>query len=311
MAIDTSLPKDIRILQAAEEVFSQHGYEKATLDEIIALADVGKGTVYKYFGNKEHLFYKLVADKNAPFLEKLHQAVNSVDSFEEKLKKYFEVMVHFYVANSTLWQIICFEMLGGTNGCRVNSDGDGFKVVPRYNSVKLSEETIERILRYHKILHDEYDILAQLITKAMQDNLLKEDTVPEITTKFVFFGVAMSIFNQSDDIAADMTDEEAARIITDHFTRQRTLTRTTKNSCRLAAAVFTFVIAFRLLFLYVSGSNDTGIACVPVLVGIPFFTQFLVELVLRHGVVFYNFAFQMQATALNNRNADGLACFRS
>ena len=65
MAIDTSLPKDIRILQAAEKVFSQHGYEKATLDEIIALADVGKGTVYKYFGNKEHLFYKLVADKNA------------------------------------------------------------------------------------------------------------------------------------------------------------------------------------------------------------------------------------------------------
>ena len=228
MAIDASLPKDIRILQAAEEVFSQHGYEKATLDEIIALADVGKGTVYKYFGNKEHLFYKLVADKNAPFLEKLQQAVAGADSFEEKLKNYFAVMVHFYVANSTLWQIICFEMLGGTNGCKVESDGDGFKVesdgdgfkvVPRYNSVKLSEETIERILRYHKILHDEYDILAKLIEQAMQDKLLKEDTVPEITTKFVFFGVAMSIFNQSDEIAADMTDEEAARIITDHFLR--------------------------------------------------------------------------------------------
>ena len=178
MAIDTSLPKDIRILQAAEEVFSQHGYEKATLDEIIALADVGKGTVYKYFGNKEHLFYKLVADKNAPFLEKLQQAVDSADSFEDKLKKYFEVMVHFYIANSTLWQIICFEMLGGNNGCRVEPDGDNFKVISRYNSVKVSEETSERILRYHKILHDEYDILAQLITKAMQDNLLKEDTVP-------------------------------------------------------------------------------------------------------------------------------------
>ena len=218
MAIDASLPKDIRILQAAEEVFSQHGYEKVTLDEIIALADVGKGTVYKYFGNKEHLFYKLVADKHASLLE-CSGAVDSADSFEDKLKKYFEVMVHFYIANSTLWQIICFEMLGGNNGCRVEPDGDNFKVISRYNSVKVSEETSERILRYHKILHDEYDILAQLITKAMQDNLLKEDTVPEITTKFVFFGVAMSIFNQSDDIAADMTDEEAARIITDHFLR--------------------------------------------------------------------------------------------
>ena len=67
MAIDTSLPKDIKILQAAEEVFSQHGYEKATLDEIIALADVGKGTVYKYFGNKEHLFTSWLPIKMRPF----------------------------------------------------------------------------------------------------------------------------------------------------------------------------------------------------------------------------------------------------
>lgn len=101
----------------------------------------------------------------------------------------------------------------------VKPDGDDFKVISRYNSVQVSEETSERILRYHKILHDEYNILAKLIEQAMKDNLLKEDTIPEISTKFVFFGVVMSIFNQSDDIAADMTDEEAARIITDHFLR--------------------------------------------------------------------------------------------
>lgn len=128
--------------------------------------------------------------------------------------------------DSTFFHVLCGNLIVSKGSlyvyllnwiCATYYTLSGFKVVPRYNSVKLSEETIERILRYHKILHDEYDILAQLITKAMQDNLLKEDTVPEITTKFVFFGVAMSIFNQSDDIAADMTDEEAARIITDHF----------------------------------------------------------------------------------------------
>ena len=47
--IDKTLPKDQRILLAAEEVFSRRGYVQATLDEIIALADTGKGTVYKYF----------------------------------------------------------------------------------------------------------------------------------------------------------------------------------------------------------------------------------------------------------------------
>ena len=52
--IDATLPKKDRILIAAEDVFSRRGYTKATLDEIIALADTGKGTLYKYFGNKDN-----------------------------------------------------------------------------------------------------------------------------------------------------------------------------------------------------------------------------------------------------------------
>lgn len=219
MAIDLAQPKDKRILQAAEEVFSHHGYEKATLDEIIALADVGKGTVYKYFGNKEQLFYKLVADKNAPFVERLQQAVAGEQSFEEKLKAYFREMVAFYVANSTLWQIICFEMLGASNGCRVENNDGEFVVVSRYNSMQLTEELKERILRYHQLLYAEFDILHRLISQVMEKSLLKKDCVPEIATKFVFFGVAMSIFNPNAVETLEMPVEQAAEVIVDHFLR--------------------------------------------------------------------------------------------
>lgn len=219
VTIDMTQPKDKRILQAAEEVFSRHGYEKATLDEIIALADVGKGTVYKYFGNKEKLFYKLVADKNAPFVERLEEAVTGDFSFEEKLKRYFKEMVLFYTANSTLWQIICFEMVGASNGCRVEKVDGEFVVASRYNSLQLTEAFKEQILRYHHLLHAEFDILHQLILQAMQDGLLKKNTMPEICTKFVFFGVAMSIFNPNTDEPNDMPAEQAAEIIVDHFLR--------------------------------------------------------------------------------------------
>lgn len=219
MTIDMTQPKDKRILQAAEEVFSHHGYEKATLDEIIALADVGKGTVYKYFGNKEQLFYKLVADKNTPFVERLQQAVAAEESFEAKLKAYFREMVGFYVANSTLWQIICFEMLGASNGCRVEKSGEDFVVVSRYNSMQLTEDVKERILRYHQLLYAEFDILHQLILWAMAKGLLKDNCKPEIATKFVFFGVAMSIFNPNEDETREMPVEQAAEIIVDHFLR--------------------------------------------------------------------------------------------
>ena len=47
--------KKASLLAAAEEVFTSKGYTDATLDEIIKLADTGKGTVYRYFGNKENL----------------------------------------------------------------------------------------------------------------------------------------------------------------------------------------------------------------------------------------------------------------
>ena len=37
--------KRLRLLKATEEVFSKRGYAQTTLDEIIGLADTGKGTL--------------------------------------------------------------------------------------------------------------------------------------------------------------------------------------------------------------------------------------------------------------------------
>ena len=123
MQIDAKLPKEKRIEIAAEEIFSKFGYEKATLDGIIALADGGKGTVYKYFGNKEQLFYKLVAVKNVPFVEALQAAVEKEKDLQAKLIAYFTVLVEFYHKNSALWQIIYFEMLNNSY-CRLIFDED-------------------------------------------------------------------------------------------------------------------------------------------------------------------------------------------
>lgn len=133
--------------------------------------------------------------------------------------------------------------------------------------------------------------------------------MPEITTKFVFFGCSHEHFNQSSDIAADMTDEEAARIITDHFLRSSTRwPRHTKASAAKRRNAFAFVTVLRLLFFYVAAAQHRCFMCAsPCWHTI--FTQFLVELVLRHGVVFYNLHSDA-GRGLDNRNADGLACFR-
>ena len=46
-----SKSKRQQILDAAYNIFSRKGFYKTTVDEIIAMADTGKGTVYNYFVN--------------------------------------------------------------------------------------------------------------------------------------------------------------------------------------------------------------------------------------------------------------------
>ncbi len=49
------------ILEAAIKVFSEYGYEKASIAKICDLAGIARGTLYQYFDNKQQLFHELVA----------------------------------------------------------------------------------------------------------------------------------------------------------------------------------------------------------------------------------------------------------
>ena len=216
MQIDAKLPKEKRIEIAAEEIFSKFGYEKATLDGIIALADVGKGTVYKYFGNKEQLFYKLVAVKNVPFVEALQAAVEKEKDLQAKLIAYFTVLVEFYHKNSALWQIVYFEMLNNSYCRLIFDEDDNPTVVSRYSEDLVSEETKERYLRYHKLIISEFDILKKLIADGMARQELKASNA-RVSASHLFFGVAMGIFHHIHQVETTMSYEEMAKIIVDRF----------------------------------------------------------------------------------------------
>ena len=212
--MDTLPSKEQRIFAAAELIFSKHGFEKATVDEIIALADVGKGTLYKYFGNKEQLFYKLVCEKNADFVTRLQQAAASTTELEPRMVAYFTEMIAFYRANAALWQIIFFEMLGSSHGCMVKTIDGVPMVVSRYQT-EPSAEVKDMVMRYYNILAAEFGILQQMIQEATQEGLLKKGD-PEISAHFFFFGIAMTIFHAHDTLE-DSSPGTMAKIAVDRI----------------------------------------------------------------------------------------------
>lgn len=70
---DSAVIKDkaTRILLAAEKIFSQKGYGKATMSEIAGRAGVADGTVYEYFENKEDLLLSISERRFKTRLEQL------------------------------------------------------------------------------------------------------------------------------------------------------------------------------------------------------------------------------------------------
>ena len=107
-------------------MFSKRGYAQTTLDEIIGLADTGKGTLYKYFGNKDNLFYNLVHLKHKELMDKMWPVAKETSlSIEEKLTKILTLWIKFLFNHTVLWQVLLFEMTGTNRGYLAVKGEDG------------------------------------------------------------------------------------------------------------------------------------------------------------------------------------------
>lgn len=212
--IDKALPKDQRILLAAEDVFSRRGYVQATLDEIIALADTGKGTVYKYFDNKDNLFYTLVASKIEPFLQGLQAVAASGAGTKEKIRSYMLELLTFLWENKDLYRILWYEVIGNQRGFHSVILNDGSWEMSSLYGDTLSEDEYKRILRYRDLIRKQILCLVAIISEGMKHGFIKYGQ-PTVTAHHLFGGVVMSVLHYVGE--QEFTDAELADLIVDRF----------------------------------------------------------------------------------------------
>lgn len=212
--MEQTLSKEERILLAAEQVFSRKGYTLATLDEIIKIADTGKGTVYKYYKNKENLFYTLVQKKNEPFLEKLKVIEDSEQSFSGKLRDYIIEMLKFTSDNLVILQVLFFDFSGANRGWQILTDKDGnFKVISRWGNKPTAEE--EEILRkYFEILHSHIIVLRYILEEGVSRGELKAHEQMNMWAGHLYGGLEMLVFHDMDE---GMDFGHVADVVVDRF----------------------------------------------------------------------------------------------
>lgn len=94
-------PAEVRLdelMTAAEKLFLAKGVEATTINEIVAEAQVAKGTFYHYFSSKNDMLEALGGRYTAQFLARLQEAVDAcpADDWQARLRTWIHVSVQAY-----------------------------------------------------------------------------------------------------------------------------------------------------------------------------------------------------------------------
>lgn len=81
-----------RLLNSAFSVFATHGYERATIDEIVHQAGFSKGAFYVHFQSKEDLFWAMLEGRIAHLQDTMRQALDTTQSVAENQRRVLEAV---------------------------------------------------------------------------------------------------------------------------------------------------------------------------------------------------------------------------
>ncbi|MEN6411661.1 MAG: TetR/AcrR family transcriptional regulator [Veillonellales bacterium] len=188
-----SRSKRQQILDAAYEIFSHKGYHQATVDEIITLADTGKGTVYNYFVNKEQLFYTLVKERTAPFEVELAKIIESPLDPLAKVERIIKSFLGFYVINADIYRVLMHEIRG--------LGSDSYSRVPQ-----------EQREKYRQLLDGTIGMIEKVIIEGVEAGVIRQCNEKK-AAHALFSVIVMMAFKKWVDEDIDGT----AHVVADHF----------------------------------------------------------------------------------------------
>ena len=90
-----TISKREEILEAASRVFAEKEFHEVLIDDIAALAGVGKGTVYRYFRTKEELYFETILQAFDHLSATLAEAVAQESSPMRRLERIIRESLRF------------------------------------------------------------------------------------------------------------------------------------------------------------------------------------------------------------------------
>lgn len=103
-----------QIVAAAIRLFSAHGIEAVTVDQIAAAADVGKGTIYNYFQTKEDIVVAFMVDLEHSVQKEAHRLGGRHTSVARLLTRFIQKQFRMKEKHWTFVRVVLGHMFLNT-----------------------------------------------------------------------------------------------------------------------------------------------------------------------------------------------------
>lgn len=97
------------ILQAAREAFARHPFHEVLVEDVARAAGVGKGTIYRYFPDKEHLYFAVIFDGINDLKERIQTALPAQTDPETSIRELVFTLISFFSENRLFFRIMNIE----------------------------------------------------------------------------------------------------------------------------------------------------------------------------------------------------------
>ncbi|MBM7702666.1 TetR/AcrR family transcriptional regulator [Metabacillus iocasae] len=102
------------VIEAATKSFSLFGFKATTMDQVAKLANVGKGTIYTFFKNKEELFDQIVSTMIIEMKQEAEQVLDRERTFFENAQAALYRMLKFRTQHQLMIKLLQEEKEMGT-----------------------------------------------------------------------------------------------------------------------------------------------------------------------------------------------------
>ena len=103
-----------KILESAIKIFSEKGYFKTKVSDIVANANLSQGTFYNYFTNKDECFMEILKSLNNETIEKMNKIIDENQSLEI-IFYLTEILFEKLFENKLITKIFIFEARSSSN----------------------------------------------------------------------------------------------------------------------------------------------------------------------------------------------------